>query len=174
MTKLYKIHYPSPIGILEIIGTTEAITEIRFMSDEEIESHQPNTPQPDLPLVVKKCHTELAEYFTGSRQQFSVALAPQGTPFQQSVWQALLDIPFGQTSTYLAVSKQINNEKAIRAVGQANGRNPIGIIIPCHRVIGSDRTLTGYGGGLWRKKWLLEHEKADIIMSKQLRLKGLE
>ena len=172
MTQQHKTHYPSPIGLIEIIGTTEAITEIRFLSDDETKTTNPvNT---DLPQVLKQCRAELVEYFAGQRQQFSVALAPQGTPFQQSVWQALLDIPFGQTSTYLAISKRINNEKAIRAVGQANGRNPISIIIPCHRIVGSDRTLIGYGGGLWRKKWLLEHEKADIVMNKQLRLKGLE
>ncbi|MDM8529322.1 methylated-DNA--[protein]-cysteine S-methyltransferase, partial [Anaerolineales bacterium HSG24] len=160
MTQQYKTYLPSPIGLLEIIGTAQAITEIRFVSDDGTTSHQHDAPQADLPQVVEQCRTELIEYFAGQRQRFSVALALHGTPFQQQVWQKLLDIPHGHTSTYLAISKQINNEKAIRAVGQANGRNPIGIIIPCHRVVGSDHTLTGYAGGLWRKKWLLEHEKA--------------
>jgi methylated-DNA-[protein]-cysteine S-methyltransferase len=101
---------------------------------------------------------QLQQYFEGSRTDFSLKLQPEGTPFQQEVWKELQNIPFGKTSTYLKQSLKLGNKKAIRAVASANGKNPIWIIIPCHRVIGTDGSLTGYAGGLWRKKWLLEHE----------------
>ena len=101
---------------------------------------------------------ELIAYCEGSLQTFSVPLAPQGTPFQQRVWRALLDIPFGETESYGHLARRIGSPNAARAVGLANGRNPIAIIIPCHRVIGTSGALVGYGGGLPRKRWLLEHE----------------
>jgi methylated-DNA-[protein]-cysteine S-methyltransferase len=102
--------------------------------------------------------TQLAEYFEGIRSQFDLKLNPKGTDFQQKVWKELLNIPFGKTRTYLEQTKQLGDPKAIRAVASANGKNPVGIVIPCHRVIGSDGSLTGYASGIWRKKWLLEHE----------------
>jgi methylated-DNA-[protein]-cysteine S-methyltransferase len=103
--------------------------------------------------------TQLGEYFAGTRTAFDLRLAPVGTPFHQQVWQALQAIPYGATTTYGALAKQLGRPAAARAVGLANGRNPIGIVIPCHRVIGADGTLTGYGGGLPRKRWLLDHEQ---------------
>ena len=102
---------------------------------------------------------QLEEYFDGSRTDFALELAPSGTPFQRSVWAALCDVPFGETATYGDVAAAIGNPKAVRAVGMANNRNPIALVIPCHRVIGADGSLTGYGGGLAMKSWLLDHEQ---------------
>jgi methylated-DNA-[protein]-cysteine S-methyltransferase len=103
--------------------------------------------------------TQLAEYFAGERTRFELALAPHGTPFQQKVWLALRDIPYGRTTTYGAIAADLGQPTASRAVGLANGRNPLAVIVPCHRVIGAGGALTGFGGGLPRKRWLLEHER---------------
>ena len=103
---------------------------------------------------------QLAAYFAGTRQTFDFPMTPAGTAFQQSVWRLLTTVPFGTTLSYLTLSRQLGDEKAIRAVAAANGRNPLWIAVPCHRIIGSDGSLTGYAGGLWRKQWLLEHEGA--------------
>ena len=100
----------------------------------------------------------MAEYFNGKRIKFSILLNPKGTPFQKSVWKELITIPFGKTTSYLSQSNSLEKPKAIRAIASANGKNPICIVIPCHRVIGSDGSLTGYAAGVWRKKWLLDHE----------------
>lgn len=143
-------YYESPIGTLRIKAVDEKLREVEFVDvageDETL------TP------VVSQTVRELGEYFAGRLRAFSVPLAPLGTSFQKSVWEGLQHIPFGTTLSYAGLAKQLNNFDAIRAVGQANHVNPIAIIIPCHRVIGSDRTLVGYGGGLWRKRWLLDHE----------------
>lgn len=111
-----------------------------------------------IPLVLQEVVTQLNDYFEGKRTEFDVLLNPQGTDFQKKVWNGLLQIPYGKTMSYLELSKQLGDVKAIRAVASANGKNPLWIIIPCHRVIGTDGSLTGYAGGLWRKKWLLELE----------------
>jgi methylated-DNA-[protein]-cysteine S-methyltransferase len=108
--------------------------------------------------VVQQCQAQLNEYFSGERQTFDLPLQQTGTAFQQKVWELLLQIPFGKTVSYQTLSKQYGDAKAIRAVAAANGKNNLAIIVPCHRVIGSNQSLTGYAGGLWRKKWLLEHE----------------
>ena len=110
--------------------------------------------------ILAQTREELEEYFDGRRRTFDVPLAPNGTEFQRSVWSALTEIPFGTTISYSELARRVRNEAAVRAVGAANGRNPIPVIVPCHRVIGSDGSLTGFGGGLPRKKWLLQHEKA--------------
>jgi methylated-DNA-[protein]-cysteine S-methyltransferase len=107
---------------------------------------------------LQACVQQLTEYFEGKRTEFSLKLNPRGTPFQQTVWNALLEIPFGTTKTYKELTNSLGNPLAIRAVAAANGKNPLWIVVPCHRIIGSDGSLTGYAGGLWRKKWLLEHE----------------
>lgn len=140
----------SPLGITKIVGDENGISEISVLSDGKITAKIPNQLQ--------ECVSQLREYFDGQRNQFDFKLNPQGTDFQQRVWQELLNIPFGKTISYLDLSKKLGDVKAIRAVASANGRNPLWIVIPCHRVIGTDGTLTGYAGGLWRKKWLLEHE----------------
>ncbi len=118
-----------------------------------------NIPDPvSVPAVLTETLTQLRAYFEGSRQSFDLVLNPVGTPFQKRVWQALLDIPYGETVSYKELSLRLGDKKAIRAVAAACARNPLWIIIPCHRVIGTDGSLTGYAGGLHRKKWLLELE----------------
>ena len=118
-----------------------------------------------MPLPVQQAVIQLQEYFAGQRQTFDFVLNPPGTDFQKRVWQALLDVPFGQTRSYLALSRQLGDEKAIRAVAAANGKNPLWIVVPCHRIIGTNGDLVGYAGGLWRKKWLLELEQNNRQLS---------
>ncbi len=123
-----------------------------MVEKESIPCDEPGSP------IFKKCSSQLDEYFAGTRTIFDLNLLQPGTDFQQAVWAGLQNIGYGKTLSYLAFSKQLGNTKAIRAVGTANGKNNIAIVVPCHRVIGSNGTLVGYGGDLWRKKWLLEHE----------------
>lgn len=141
----------TPIGICKVEGDNNGISSISIIDDNIVESSH-------IPLPLQNCVNQLDEYFKGKRLNFDLVLNPKGTDFQKAVWNALLEIPYGTTSTYLKQSKRLGDVKAIRAVANANGKNPIAIIIPCHRVIGSDGSLTGYAGGLWRKKWLLDHE----------------
>ena len=143
----------SPLGTILITANTDAITSIWFIDDSAGAS--------DSSPILDVASVQLQEYFSGERKTFDLPLAPEGTEFQKQVWNALLTIPYGKTVSYLDISRTVGNEKAIRAVGLANGKNPISIVIPCHRVIGSDGSLTGYGGGLWRKEWLLRHERKD-------------
>jgi methylated-DNA-[protein]-cysteine S-methyltransferase len=151
MDDLFTLFYSSSLGLMEIKGTRQAIASVSFVEEEKPSSNS-------VPAVLLQCKLELDEYFNGKRKAFAVPLAPVGTEFQQLVWNELLKIDFGNTNTYMSIAKKMNNPGAVRAVGLANGKNPIGVIIPCHRVIGEDGSLTGYAGGLWRKKWLLEHE----------------
>lgn len=146
-------YYKSPIGILEIKGNEEGIQTITYLEEDALALKE-NLKTAEL----KKCILQLDEYFAGNRKEFTLKLNPQGTEFQQKVWEALLKVSFNTTKSYLQQSKIVGDVKAIRAVGTANGKNPISIVIPCHRIIGSDGSLTGYAGGIWRKKWLLEHE----------------
>ncbi len=141
----------SPIGITKISGDENGIASVTVLNTDEKISDI-------IPEELEDCVLQLQEYFKGERQEFSLKLNPQGTEFQQRVWVGLQTIPYGKTTSYLELSKQLGDVKAIRAVANANGKNPLWIIIPCHRVIGSDGSLTGYAGGLHRKKWLLEHE----------------
>lgn len=140
----------TPLGIAKIKGDEEGVSVISI-SDEGDSS-------PSIPVVLQESVFQLNDYFDGKRTFFTFKLNPSGTAFQQKVWAALLEIPFGQTISYLELSKKLGDVKAIRAVASANGRNPLWIVVPCHRVIGTDGSLTGYAGGLWRKKWLLELE----------------
>lgn len=155
-SQTYTTYLQTPLGPLRICGTSQGITEVRFCDEGEGLPEQTN----DLPACVSNCVQQLEEYFAGTRQNFDLTLDPSGTAFQKQVWKELQGIPHGKTTSYLAVSRAVSGEKAIRAVGAANGRNPICIVVPCHRVIGSDGSLTGYAGGLWRKEWLLRHEGA--------------
>lgn len=141
----------TPIGTAKIVGNADGIVEISVLDEEH-----PATENPAEPL--KSCMLQLEEYFKGQRKVFSVKLNPLGTDFQKRVWAELLHIPFGKRTSYMKQTLGLGDEKAIRAVASANGKNPIWIMIPCHRVVGSDGSLTGYAGGLWRKEWLLEHE----------------
>jgi methylated-DNA-[protein]-cysteine S-methyltransferase len=154
------VYYNSPLGVLEIRSNGHVISDVLFLNswkgnkvnEEEIVFNTPKS------AAIKNCIKQLDEYFAGTRVEFNIDTAQVGTAFQQTVWAALSNIPYGKTISYMELSKRIGNVKAIRAVGTANGNNSISIIIPCHRVIGSNGTLVGYGGDLWRKKWLLEHE----------------
>lgn len=146
----------SPIGALLLTGNGEALTGLFMDSARRHAAPAADAQRDDAPFCDAK--TQLGEYFAGKRAMFDLALAPAGTDFQRRVWQALRDIGFGQTESYGALARRIGAPKASRAVGLANGRNPISIIIPCHRVIGADGSLTGYGGGIERKRWLLSHE----------------
>ena len=145
------VYIKTPLGTAEIIGDVNGISAISIL---DVETEISNEIPDFLELPVK----ELNEYFDLKRTVFTFKLQPQGTAFQQKVWQELMNIPFGKTVSYMDLSKKLGDIKAIRAVASANGKNPLWIVIPCHRVIGTDGSLTGYAGGLWRKKWLLEHE----------------
>ena len=147
----------TPLGIATIIGDENGISVISVADEGEIS----NT----IPTVLREAVTQLNGYFEGKRTDFNFKLNPKGTDFQKKVWNALLDISYGKTRTYLEQSKFLGDVKAIRAVASANGKNPLWIVIPCHRVIGTDGSLTGYAGGLWRKKWLLEHENPTTQQS---------
>ncbi len=158
------VYYQSPIGVLEIRCTGSAISEVLFVNawkGAKINEHDINFVKP-VSAILKSCTRQLDEYFAGTRTEFSIHTAQVGTAFQQTVWSELARIPYGRTISYHELSKRIGNTKAIRAVGSANGNNNICIIIPCHRVIGSNGDLVGYGGDLWRKKWLLEHEGKTV------------
>jgi len=141
----------TPIGSLSITGSEAGIREIRFL-DEPVPASE-HIP-PELAGAVR----QLSEYFAGTRTEFTLELAPKGTAFERRVWTHVSEIPFGETRTYAQIAGALGDPKTIRAVGGANGRNPLPIVVPCHRVIGSDGSLVGYGGGLWRKEWLLAHE----------------
>jgi len=152
--------YPSPIGTILIQSTGEFISGLLFINEDELQKVEDKlsiTPS-DNDVLLHKCRQQLSEYFEGTRRTFDLPLQQNGTGFQQKVWWALTQIPFGQTINYMELSKRTGNTKAIRAVGTTNGKNQLSIVVPCHRVIGSNGTLTGYSGGLWRKQWLLEHE----------------
>lgn len=141
----------TPLGVAKIDGDANGLVAITVLDGNE-------TPNAVIPHVLEDAVYQLREYFEGKREVFDLDLSPQGTDFQKRVWNALLDIPYGKTVSYLELSKTLGDVKAIRAVAAANGKNPLWIVIPCHRVIGSDGSLTGYAGGLHRKKWLLAHE----------------
>lgn len=145
-------HHPTPIGTAVITEEDGYITAISVNGDDQSENTE--TPSETILTAVK----QLDEYFDGKRLNFDLPLRPQGTKFQQEVWQHLQTISFGSTVTYAQQSKQMQQPLAIRAIAAANGKNKLWIVIPCHRVIGSSGELTGYAGELWRKKWLLEHE----------------
>jgi methylated-DNA-[protein]-cysteine S-methyltransferase len=151
-------YYQSPLGQLRISGTDTCISEISFA--DNIDKSPGNTADsnvPPTPMMIQ-CIEQLIQYFQGQRRVFDFPISQEGTDFQQNVWNELMSIPFGKTISYLELSRRLGDTKAIRAAASANGRNNIVIVVPCHRVIGSKRDLVGYGGGLWRKKWLLDHE----------------
>ncbi len=148
---MYYQYLNSPIGFIKITADNDAICEVIFV--EKKDDDAPN-------VLTQDAVNQLMEYFTGKRTIFELPLAPAGTPFQQTVWKALCSIPYGKTASYGDIAKLIGNPKASRAVGMANNRNPISIVIPCHRVIGANGKLVGYGGGIEKKKYLLNLEKA--------------
>jgi len=150
-----RIYYKTEIGFLVIQGTEAGISYINFVDDEEVEE-DPGAK----PAVLAEGVRQLDEYFKGKRKTFALKIQPEGTGFQRRAWQELQKIPYGETISYGQQAERMGNIKACRAVGGANGRNPVSIVIPCHRVIGKDGSLTGFGSGTWRKEWLLNHERA--------------
>jgi methylated-DNA-[protein]-cysteine S-methyltransferase len=156
-------HYGSPIGLVELRGSEAGLSGLDFV-DERISGPgseaSSSSAAESLPSPLAEAMAQLDEYFRGERRDFTVRLDLRGTPFQKRVWSKLLEVRFGRTTTYGALAASLGSPAAARAVGGANHRNPVSIIVPCHRVVGSDGRLTGYGGGLWRKDWLLRHESA--------------
>lgn len=161
---MYYTNYNSPFGNIILTANDDGLTALSFSEGEK--ALNIDTSYNEKPEYFKEITLQLSQYFTNKRQSFNLTLAPKGTPFQQQVWQALQTIPYGDTENYAWLAKKINNEKAVRAVGSANGKNPIALIIPCHRVIGSNKTLTGYAGGLALKAKLLTHENPSFIVLK--------
>ncbi len=142
----------TPVGILELKGNAKGLASVLFKDAENV------VVSAKIPKELKDAALQLQEYFEGNRKEFNLKLSPEGTDFQKRVWEELQKIPFGKTTSYQQMANTLGDPKVIRAAASANGKNPISIIIPCHRVIGSDGSLTGYAGGLHRKKWLLEFE----------------
>ena len=158
---LYTSYHTSPLGTLKLQCSDKFVKAVLFCdADEQREN--------DEHKLLQACARQLDEYFEGRRKQFSLPLNQDGTGFQAKVWDLLYQIPYGKTISYNALAKQYGDLKAIRAVASANGRNNLAIIVPCHRVIGSNQSLVGYAGGLWRKKWLLEHEAKHHLGVQQL------
>ena len=169
------IHYESPIGPIAIHATDTAVSKVEFAgeqveaseeeSGERSRSRASSPMQPGMHPLLDEVHRQLNAYFAGDLRYFDLPLDLEGTPFQRQVWQQLLSVGYGHTASYQDIAHAIDNPKAVRAVGAANGRNPVSIIVPCHRIIGSGgrAKLTGYGGGLWRKEWLLRHEGVLLV-----------
>ena len=147
----YYTYISSPVGPIEISGDDDFVSKVLFVDEVKADTEH-------LPKVIRDCKQQLEEYFAGMRTEFSLLLSQSGTDFQRRVWTELCNIPYGKTTSYMQLSKNLGDVKAIRAVGTANGRNNLAIIVPCHRVIGSNGTLVGYAGGLDKKKWLLDFE----------------
>lgn len=149
----HQFFYPSPVGILQITTDVDVLTELVFTNRKDAPAEQ------TYGSIGRRIVRELNKYFAGEQQVFDINLKATGTPFHESVWRALCMIPYADTAAYADIARKIKSPNAVRAVGTAIGRNPICIIIPCHRIISSDGSMGGYSGGLWRKKWLLEHEQ---------------
>ena len=147
---MYIDYLNTPIGVIKIQASAEGITRVDYSDSENNTAHSSE--------LTHRCKQQLKEYFSGTRRVFDLPLDQRGTDFQKAVWDCLIKIPFGEGASYLDIANMLDNPKAVRAVGAANGKNPISIIVPCHRVIGSNGGLTGYAGGLERKSWLLKHE----------------
>lgn len=154
--------YQTDLGMLYIVQEDDAIAEVGILQPNQIIPYEKKETS-----LIQTAYQQLKEYFQGERQTFQLPLAPKGTPFQQKVWKTLQTIPYGETWSYLQMAKAIGNPKACRAVGMANHRNPIGIIIPCHRVIGSNGDLVGYASGLDMKRYLLNLENETLLKQKK-------
>ena len=155
LQNIYSSYLESPVGMIEITANEESIFSISFLDSDP---RNTSTKEND---VISKCKQQLKEYFSGVRNEFNISLHLSGTEFQNRVWEMLQTVPLGRTISYLELAKKLGDPKCIRAAGTANGKNPIAVIVPCHRIIGSNNELVGYAGGLWRKRWLLEHESAQ-------------
>ncbi|WP_085902489.1 methylated-DNA--[protein]-cysteine S-methyltransferase [Kiloniella majae] len=156
---MYTDYIETPLGMVEIKASEKGVRHVIFCGSERT-AVEPSS-------ITDRCKQQLKEYFDGSRKEFDLSLDPQGTDFQKSVWAILTKISFGETLSYMDIAEKLSNPKGVRAVGGANGRNPISLILPCHRVVGSNGTLTGYAGGVARKQWLLEHEGIQLNFLKK-------
>jgi len=165
MSETSVTYYESPIGLLEVRGGERGVSAVTFVDVRAPRAALARDGKGPLPAALANCLTQLDEYFRGRRRTFSVKLDLGGTAFQNKVWRALRSVRFGKTASYKDIARNVGNPAGTRAVGGANHRNPVSIIVPCHRVVGSDGRLTGYGGGLWRKEWLLRHEGNDLSSS---------
>jgi methylated-DNA-[protein]-cysteine S-methyltransferase len=153
MSELAFTYYQSPIGLIKISGTETYVAEVTFIDKpEDIIDHSESTP------LLQQCVEELIAYFNGAARKFEIPVYQQGTAFQSKVWGELINIDFGKTISYMTLAKRLGDPNCIRAAASSNGKNHVCIIVPCHRVVGSNNSLVGYAGGLWRKKWLLDHE----------------
>lgn len=155
---LQKIYHQTPLGLTEIVANEKAVLSVSLVAQPARGGSVDDEPA-GVPVILQKFLKELDEYFMGSRRKFSVKLERGGTDFQRQVWRELENIPFGATASYADVARAIGRPKAVRAVGAAIGKNPHWVVVPCHRVIGRNGSLTGYAGGVEKKQWLLEHEK---------------
>lgn len=169
MSETRVTYYESPIGLLEIRGGERGVSAVTFVDVlapwVARGARTARGGKGPLPAALADCLAQLDEYFRGRRRTFSVKLDLGGTAFQNKVWRALRAVRFGKTASYKDIARNVGNPAGTRAVGGANHSNPVSIIVPCHRVVGSDGRLTGYGGGLWRKEWLLRHEGNDLSSS---------
>ena len=154
MAEQFTTYYHSPVGVLRISSSTDFISEVHYLDNTE--KHPPRSRE--MPPLLIHCVEQLIQYFNGERRVFELPIYQEGTDFQKQTWNLLMAIPFCKNISYLELATRTGDPKATRAVANANGKNHVAIIVPCHRVIGANRELTGYGGGLWRKKWLLDHE----------------
>lgn len=153
---LLKTRINTPLGVVEITGNASGISKIQISDEEEFLGEE------EIPSELLTAVHQLQAYFTHGIKGFQLKLNPEGTDFQKKVWKALQEIPYGITCSYLDLAKKVGDVKAVRAVAAANGKNPLWIVVPCHRVIGTNGSLTGYAGGIWRKKWLLDHENPPV------------
>ncbi|MGZ8553466.1 MAG: methylated-DNA--[protein]-cysteine S-methyltransferase [Chitinophagaceae bacterium] len=154
MADTFTTYYHSPVGLLKISGTKDYISEVNFHDTTQ----KSERGKKEMPPMLIQCIEQLIQYFNGERRIFDLPINQTGSAFQRETWSLLMTIPFGKTISYLQLAIKTGDPKATRAVANANGKNNVAIIVPCHRVIGANKELVGYGGGLWRKKWLLEHE----------------
>lgn len=154
MAETFTTYYHSPVGLLKISGTKDYISEVSFHDTTQ----KSDRSKKEMPPMLIQCIEQLIQYFNGERRIFDLPINQTGSAFQQETWSLLMMIPFGKTISYIQLAIKTGDPKATRAVANANGKNNVAIIVPCHRVIGANKELVGYGGGLWRKKWLLEHE----------------
>ncbi len=153
--ELETAYIETPLGIMRIVGNNDGIAFIDFLKENEVVSNK------RVPSSLTDAANEMIEYFNGKRKEFTIRSIAKGTVFQEEVWSELVKIQYGETASYADIANRIGNPKAVRAVANANARNPLSIVVPCHRIIGSNGKLTGYAGGLWRKEWLLCREKSN-------------
>lgn len=156
-------YFRAPLGIIAVTGNHSQVNSIGFIDQFY------DQPSPEVPAEVQRCLQQLEQYFAGTLKEFKLNLKQEGTAFQKKVWHALLQIRYGRTLSYLQLARQLGDENSLRAVGKANGENKLAIVVPCHRVVGANGELTGYAGGVDKKEWLLNHEKA-IMPNRQLKL----